>query len=277
MTARVAINGFGRIGRAFLRAAWRRPELHIVAINDLGDPENLAYLLKYDTVYGRFPEPVRVEQEGDTTVLVIGEDTRIGAAWRSSIKHELKGDAEFNDIDPVLQAAGFFVNTDASAEVKLPATLSLSAYHRFDDRWAVMGDVTWTQWSNFKELRIEYDKGSQGDTVQDESWEDTYRYAVGIHYRHSKQILLRLGAAYDQTPIPDAEHRTPRIPGNDRTWLAVGLNYRVTPQLSFDLGYAHLFVDDTRIKDRNKLGATLEGEFDSKVDILSGQVVWSYY
>ena len=50
---RVAINGFGRIGRAFYKLARTRPELEIVAVNDLGDPENMAYLLKYDTAYGK--------------------------------------------------------------------------------------------------------------------------------------------------------------------------------------------------------------------------------
>ncbi len=48
---KVAINGFGRIGRAFLKIAWERPELEIVAVNDLGTIESLTYLLKYDTVY----------------------------------------------------------------------------------------------------------------------------------------------------------------------------------------------------------------------------------
>ncbi|MEK7121334.1 MAG: glyceraldehyde 3-phosphate dehydrogenase NAD-binding domain-containing protein, partial [Patescibacteria group bacterium] len=48
--AKVAINGFGRIGRAFFKLALTKPELEIVAINDLGDLENLAYLLKYDSV-----------------------------------------------------------------------------------------------------------------------------------------------------------------------------------------------------------------------------------
>ncbi len=52
MKTRVAINGLGRIGRAFLKAAIERPELEVVAVNDLGDIDNLAYLLKYDTAYG---------------------------------------------------------------------------------------------------------------------------------------------------------------------------------------------------------------------------------
>src|ERR1700757_1412652 len=58
--ARVAINGFGRIGRLFFRQAFGVSDLDIVAINDLGDAENLAYLLKYDTVYGRYGKDVEV-------------------------------------------------------------------------------------------------------------------------------------------------------------------------------------------------------------------------
>lgn len=52
---RVAINGFGRIGRAFYKMAWERDDIEVVAVNDLGTLESLAYLLKYDTVYGRAP------------------------------------------------------------------------------------------------------------------------------------------------------------------------------------------------------------------------------
>jgi len=81
--AKIAINGFGRIGRAFFKLAITKPELEIVAINDLGDLENLAYLLKYDSAYGRYNKEVKVEsgklkvdgkefvflQEKDTTKL----------------------------------------------------------------------------------------------------------------------------------------------------------------------------------------------------------------
>lgn len=59
---RVAINGFGRIGRAFARRSQDR-NIEIIAVNDLGSLENLAYLLKYDTVYGRAPFEVRAEND----------------------------------------------------------------------------------------------------------------------------------------------------------------------------------------------------------------------
>lgn len=57
---RVAINGFGRIGRAFYKMAWERDDIEVVAVNDLGTIESLAYLLKYDTVYGRAPFTVDI-------------------------------------------------------------------------------------------------------------------------------------------------------------------------------------------------------------------------
>lgn len=69
MSIRVGINGFGRIGRAFLRLAAEDPRVHIAAINDLGEPENLAYLLTYDSAYGRAPFSVK----WNGSALVIGE------------------------------------------------------------------------------------------------------------------------------------------------------------------------------------------------------------
>ncbi len=61
MTTRVAINGLGRIGRAILKLVMDEPALELVAVNDLVDVENLAYLLRFDTVYGRYSKPVTVD------------------------------------------------------------------------------------------------------------------------------------------------------------------------------------------------------------------------
>jgi len=78
---RVAINGFGRIGRAFLRASWSDSEIEVVAINDLGNLGNLAYLLQYDSVYRTFAQKVSV----DNGQLVVG-DKRIHTAEKDPTK-----------------------------------------------------------------------------------------------------------------------------------------------------------------------------------------------
>ncbi|HWH16316.1 MAG TPA: glyceraldehyde 3-phosphate dehydrogenase NAD-binding domain-containing protein [Candidatus Paceibacterota bacterium] len=71
MATRVAINGFGRIGRAFVRQIWDNPEIELVAINDLGSAENLAYLLRHDTVYGNAPFSA---EAGEGKIVINGKD-----------------------------------------------------------------------------------------------------------------------------------------------------------------------------------------------------------
>jgi glyceraldehyde 3-phosphate dehydrogenase len=63
MASKVAINGLGRIGRAALKLAIDQPELDVVAVNEIGSLENLVYLLKYDTVYGRYERPVEAVED----------------------------------------------------------------------------------------------------------------------------------------------------------------------------------------------------------------------
>ncbi|KKT81407.1 MAG: Glyceraldehyde-3-phosphate dehydrogenase [Candidatus Yanofskybacteria bacterium GW2011_GWA2_44_9] len=73
---RVAINGFGRIGRAFFKLALTKKELEVVAINDLGDLGNLAYLLRYDSAYGRYGKDISTKEvDGKKYLVVDGHET----------------------------------------------------------------------------------------------------------------------------------------------------------------------------------------------------------
>ena len=200
--------------------------------------------------------------------------TRIGLSYRSKIQQNLTGKARFRDTIPQFSNFNIFVRTDASADVDLPQTVSLSAYHDLSSRWSVMGDVTWTGWGNFDELRIGYDS-FQPDTVIDQNWDDTWRFSLGIDYRYSSSWTFRAGTAYDETPIPDAEHRTARIPGDDRIWAALGFGYQLTESLGIDVAYTHLFVDEPKINNGEPTRGNINGKFeDTDVDIISAQVVW---
>ena len=77
MAVKVGINGFGRIGRNFLRAAYQDPALEIVAVNDITDAKTLAHLLKYDSVHGRFEGTVEAR---DDRLVVAGKEGRVFAA-----------------------------------------------------------------------------------------------------------------------------------------------------------------------------------------------------
>jgi len=212
----------------------------------------------------------------------IDEHTRLGVAWRSEIKMKVTGDAKFTvpASASFVQAAGLFVNTGLKADVTLPQSLSVSVAHDMA-RMKLLADITWTGWSSFDELRIRYDNTSQPDTVTTENWNDTFRYSVGVDYTLDEKWTIRGGLAYDETPIPDAEHRTPRIPGNSRTWLSLGGSYHIDTTFVIDAGYSHLFVSNTPINNAFEssvptLAATINGTYDSSVDILSAQLRWNY-
>ena len=102
MTTRIAINGFGRIGRAFMRAVAERADMEVVVVNDLGSIENCAYLLQYDSVYGRAPFPVEVADGGlvvaGKKVAYVSEADATKLPWGAM------------NIDVVVESTGFFTS-----------------------------------------------------------------------------------------------------------------------------------------------------------------------
>lgn len=211
-------------------------------------------------------------------ILEPSPDTRLGFHYRSQVTVELEGDYT----GPSGPGGGFApISVGASAEVSLPGTLSLSAFHEFNNQWAVMADVTWTEWSQLDSLVIV--RSGEEPIISVFNWDDSFRYAVGTTYRHNATWLFRAGLAFDETPIRSPELRTARVPDEDRTWLALGANYRYSPDLSFDIGYAHLFVKDPKINSPDSHTPSsftglhlLTGEYDAAVDMLSAQVNWKF-
>lgn len=105
---RIAINGFGRIGRAALRIIQQRSDLQVVAINDLADIDTLAYLLKYDSVHGRYPGKVQVDKD---TLIIDGKPVKVCAEkdptllpWKAL------------EVDVVLESTGHFLSRDKAAK-----------------------------------------------------------------------------------------------------------------------------------------------------------------
>ena len=107
MATRVAINGFGRIGRAFFRIAWDDPEVEVVHINDLAKDEMLAHLLVHDSVQGHWAHDVKVTPEG-----IVVDGTLIGTSVERDPTN-LPWSAK--NVDVVLEATGVFRSRDKAA------------------------------------------------------------------------------------------------------------------------------------------------------------------
>ena len=198
--------------------------------------------------------------------------TRVGIAYRSSIKHEVKGRATFDN--PALPGAfGALTagaqDTDARATIKTPDSLSVSVYSEVGPKWSLLGDITWTGWSKFKELRVRFDNGAP-DAVTPANWRDTVRVSLGAGYKVDERWTLRGGVAYETSAIRD-EFRTPRIPDNAHTLVGLGFNYKVSNAGSIDFGYMHAFVEDASVNVTTPSAGTLVGTYEVRADVLSVQ------
>jgi long-chain fatty acid transport protein len=233
---------------------------------------------------GVFPESAdgEAELEGDSwafginagMLMEISETTRIGIAWRSRVVHQIKdGDAEFSvpGSASILKQAGLFKDTDADTRIGLPEQAYFSIFHQLNEEWDLLLDVTWTGWSRFNKLNVDFDNPAQPNSVTEYDWSDAMRYAVGATYRPMPELAIRFGGAFDESPIKD-ENRTPRIPTNDRWWLAIGAAYQVDDMFSVDLAWMHVFIRDGDIDLNSSTGQRLKGEFSGDADVFAIQV-----
>lgn len=204
--------------------------------------------------------------------------TRLGVAYRSAIKYHVTGSATFSGvptavvagISPTLAAA--LSSGNVSADIKMPDSLSLALNHQLSDKWTLLGDLTWTGWSKIQELRFVRDTGVTLG-VTPENFRNTLRVGFGASYRYNDRWTSKIGIAYDQTPVNDVD-RTPRLPDSNRTWLAIGAQYRPSKDSALDFGYTHLFMNNASINQNATSTAAyglLSGSYKNSVDILGIQ------
>jgi long-chain fatty acid transport protein len=220
--------------------------------------------------------------------LALGEGS-LAASYRSKVTHELQGDATFEGA-PVFSVTGplgalgtginaRFASGPAGTEVTLPDTLSVAAAYQMG-KAEVLADWTWTGWSSVQTLSITRADGAALSSVP-LRFEDTWRAGLGLNYGLNETWLVRLGTAYDKTPVQD-EFRTPRLPDTDRIWAAAGFQWRLSKTATIDLGYAHLFLDEAESALPNQDSAQapprgdLLGSYEAKVDILGLQLRLSF-
>ncbi|HZN26569.1 MAG TPA: outer membrane protein transport protein [Burkholderiales bacterium] len=196
--------------------------------------------------------------------------THIGVSYRSSIKYDLEGTVRFSGPG----AAGF--NGDIRADLRVPESWSVSALHTMG-KLELMADVTRTGWDRVQQLVVQRTTpvvgAPAGSTFSTLSfgWKDTWRYSIGANYRLNDALKLRFGVAYDETPTNDAT-RTPRLPDQDRRWVAAGVQYKATKAGTLEVGYAHEFMRDARVNvSVPPAPGSLIGQFDNKADIISVQ------
>lgn len=204
----------------------------------------------------------------------LSSDTRIGMSYRSEIDYRLSGTVH------VTTATGAtFLKAPVRAGVTLPDTYSISLSHHISPQWELLADYTRTQWGDIQSIDVKHARTGATLDKLNLNFDNTYRISLGANYVCNDRVKLRVGVAYDQSPVED-KTRTARLPDNDRIWLAVGAGYKFSPESRLDLGYAHLFMQDGSISDTRGTGVAargnLSGDYENSVDILSLQFTHSF-
>jgi long-chain fatty acid transport protein len=198
-----------------------------------------------------------------------GRGTRVGVTYRSKIDYDIQGDLTFNS--PTLAP----LQSNVKASISLPHTIALAVSQNAGSRVRLLADVTWTGWDSIQSLTIVATNGARaGQTVASTplNFKDSWRAGLGTEYEISGRWLLRFGVAYDSSPVQDA-FRTPRLPDEDRKWLAAGARFRPNEAWSFDAGYAHLWVESAS-SELSPVGAVpgaLRGTYKSASDVFGVQ------
>ncbi|MFY0989329.1 OmpP1/FadL family transporter [Halomonas sp. C05BenzN] len=213
----------------------------------------------------------------------VTDKTRLGIGYRSEIDLTLKGDLAVKGTDPVSDgavAAGAVTGTDGTADLTTPANLNLGVYHQLTDRLALMANAEWTEWSSFDELVVEFEDGRDPSRTE-ENWNNTWAVSVGANYALDEQWLLRAGLGYDETPIPNKEHRTPRVPDADRTWATLGATWMPNPNLGITAAYMRVFGDDVDMdqdgaKEENATRGNLSGTYEVSADVFALSVDYRF-
>lgn len=200
---------------------------------------------------------------------------RIGLDYRSRIQHGITGTQSISVppltgvFSPATAARLNFLNSGARTKITLPDNVTLGLYYQITPQWAVMSDIQWTDWSTLKSINVTpTTPGVPGSVIQ-ENWRNTGFVSIGTNYRVTDQLMLQSGVAYDESPVTN-QTRTSRIPDSDRVILGIGAQYDVTPNVTLQAAYAHVFFASQPIN--NAASATsglLVGKYSSSAETAS--------
>lgn len=202
------------------------------------------------------------------------EHSRIGFNYRSRILTTLKGHVRTQT------AAGAAITSQRlEAKIDYPEMVTLSGYHEFNDRFAVMADVQWFHWNRLKKVILAYEDGSS--VILNYNYKNSYRYALGAAYQFNDKLQLKCGFSFDKTPIR-VPWRTVAVLDEDQIALGIGAQYKLNKNLLLDFGYVHVFQDRASVSQSAGIAVnlaqtsqSLEGNSTAHLNAIGFQVTWN--
>ena len=163
--------------------------------------------------------------------------TRLGLTWVSEAKFDFNLNGSVT-IDPPGPLGPITHTIPIAAGITAPQQLMGSVYHRLDERWALMGNLGWQQWSKFSDATVEVNGAVSTSSLL---LQDTWHAAVGAQYTLNEKTRLNTGVAFDTSMYENQSQTSFTIPNGDTWRLGAGMQYALSSQsdLGVAVEYAH--------------------------------------
>ncbi len=205
------------------------------------------------------------------------DNNHFGIAYRSEMSYEVEGDITFSNAGAALSTAsgspvapGRYAGT---ADIDLPASLQLSYAGDLSERTRLLLGVEWTEWSSLDALVVESPSLAFNPT-EEFDWNNTVRYSLGMNHELARGTVLRVGVAKEDA-TQGTDNRSAISPDSDRVWATLGAGFSPSENMTIDVGYAHIFVDDADINRADK-GAQLKGTYELEADVIGAQLNYRF-
>jgi long-chain fatty acid transport protein len=206
--------------------------------------------------------------------------TRFGINYLSQVELKFKTTPKFSGLGPtvasILYARGL-LNADLDLAVKVPQMVMVSFYRDLNDRWAIMADVGWQQWSKFGKVDVDLDAENSIGLTTNLHYKDTWHYALGAQWRISTPWLLMFGAAYDSSPVHSAD-MTVSLPMGETYRFGAGAQYQWNQRLALGLSYEVAWMGNLKVDQfRGPLAGRVSGEYkDTAIDAIMASLRYQF-
>jgi long-chain fatty acid transport protein len=198
---------------------------------------------------------------------------RVGIVYHSRIAAAINGSQSvaFSSSIGVASpatAAALSANTGpASARLTLPDSVKIGFYKELDDRWSVMADLEWTDWSLVNASAIVSPNRAPA-TVFSQNWRNTWFGAIGASFRPIKKLLIQGGIGYDMSPVT-SDNRTPRVPDADRFLVGAGITYGLFDNVNVQFAILEVLTGGAQINNFSSATAgTIRGTYHSRATVV---------
>ncbi len=198
--------------------------------------------------------------------------TRFGLTYLSEGDLEFKDDPNFSNLGPGMEAilrANGLLDAKIKIEFTMPQALMFSAYHDINERWAIMGNLGWQDWSEFGKVGVAVASEDTSNLAIDRNYKDTWHVA--------DPWLLTAGVAYDSSMVDDKD-RTPDLPLGEAWRFGLGARYDWSKSFAFGVGYTLLWSGDLDMDvNRGPLAGKVSGTYDdTSMSFINFYLNWKF-